>query len=121
MSGQHYQFELTVNPYDCLGVERGCRDMKKVRNAYKRKSIILHPDKNNGLTLTEFVQLNKSFLYLKTLIDEIKSAEKEFGFDVEEKLVQVKHSKEYRPERSQRVGDHKKPSVSFTKPISDTS
>jgi hypothetical protein len=66
-------FDLSINPYDCLGIPRNCIDEKILKNAYKAKSLVLNPENTNGLTKTEFSNLNKSYLYLKMLITRNKS------------------------------------------------
>ena len=67
---RYLDFDLEVNPYDFLGVKRGCRDLKEIKKAYHRKSLLLHPDKRKGNEL-DIATLNKCYIYLKTLCQEL--------------------------------------------------
>lgn len=62
--------DLHVNPYDFLGLKRGCKDLKEIKKAYHRKSLLLHPDKRKGNDY-DFATLNKCYIYLKTLCQEL--------------------------------------------------
>ena len=60
---------IQINPYDCLGVKRGCTDENEIRDAYNRKSVVLDPKNTNNLTRMEFLNLNKSYLYIKSRVN----------------------------------------------------
>lgn len=78
-------FNLDVNPYDYLEIKRGCRDLKEIKRAYRRKSLLMHPDKNNGAP-ADFSVLNKCFIYLKTLCDELDGKGTEFVTDLDDRV-----------------------------------
>lgn len=56
---------ITIDPYDCLGIEKGCTDEAIIKDAYKRKSVVLDPKNTNNLTRFEFFNLNKCYLQIK--------------------------------------------------------
>ena len=60
---------IQINPYDCLGVKRCCTDENEIRDAYNRKSVVLDPKNTNNLTRMEFLNLNKSYLYIKSRVN----------------------------------------------------
>jgi hypothetical protein len=82
-------FNLDVNPYDYLEIERGCRDIKEIKRAYRRKSLLMHPDKNNGKP-ADFSVLNKCFVYLKTLCEELAGKGTEHMYDLDERIRALK-------------------------------
>jgi len=61
---------IITDPYECLGVKKGCTDESVIREAFKRKSIILDPKNNGGLTIVEFYNLNKSYLQVKMYLQQ---------------------------------------------------
>lgn len=58
----------SFDPYQILGVEVGS-DTATVKRAYRKLSLIKHPDKNpdDPLAVTEFIQITKAYA---TLTDE---------------------------------------------------
>lgn len=62
-------FNLNFDPYECLGVSKNCSDFDLIKNAYKKKSFYLNPEKTNGVTKYEFSNLNKSYLFIKMQAD----------------------------------------------------
>ena len=70
---------IVIDPYDCLGIEKGCADENIIKEAYKRKSIILDPKNTNNLTKFEFFNLNKSYLQIKTNLKQSQSQDKYLG------------------------------------------
>lgn len=62
---------ITIDPYDCLGIEKGCTDENIIRDAYKRKSVVLDPKNTNNLTRLEFFNLNKSYLQIKSNLQQM--------------------------------------------------
>lgn len=61
---------INVDPYECLGVKRGCMDQKVLKEAFKVKSLVLDPELNGGATRAEFLNLNKSYLKIKEYIQQ---------------------------------------------------
>jgi hypothetical protein len=59
---------IEVDPYECLGVKKGCINEQDIKEAYKKKSFVLDPKNTNNLTRLEFLNLNKSYLYIKNQI-----------------------------------------------------
>ena len=59
----------SFDPYQILGVEptAGLKDIKK---AYRRLSLIKHPDKNpdDPLAVTEFIQITKAYTVPKLFV-----------------------------------------------------
>jgi hypothetical protein len=55
---------IVIDPYECLGIDKGCFDEQQIKEAFKKKSNILDPKNNNGVTRLEFINLNKSYLYI---------------------------------------------------------
>jgi hypothetical protein len=72
-NGKMKKMDLRVNPYDFLGVSRGCSDMKLITKAYHQKSLQLHPDKRKQSD--DFSTLNKCYVYLKTLVEELQKCQ----------------------------------------------
>jgi len=52
----------SFDPFQILGIEPGS-EMKDVKKAYRRLSLIKHPDKNpdDPLAVTEFIQITKAY------------------------------------------------------------
>lgn len=52
----------SFDPFQILGVEPGA-EMKDIKKAYRRLSLIKHPDKNpdDPLAVTEFIQITKAY------------------------------------------------------------
>lgn len=52
----------SFDPYQILGVDPGA-EMKDIKKAYRRLSLIKHPDKNpdDPLAVTEFIQITKAY------------------------------------------------------------
>jgi hypothetical protein len=55
---------IVIDPYECLGIDKGCFDEQQIKEAFKKKSNILDPKNTNGVTRLEFINLNKSYLYI---------------------------------------------------------
>jgi hypothetical protein len=53
-----------INPYDILGIHQ-LSDIDTIKKAYKKKALVLHPDKTNGRTEAEFKILVLSYKYAK--------------------------------------------------------
>src|SRR6478609_149128 len=73
MNNMH-AFDLNVDPYDFLGVKRGCKDLKEIKKAYRKKALQFHPDKRQGNDY-DFSTLNKCYIYIKTLCQELYGRE----------------------------------------------
>src|SRR6478609_5221325 len=73
MNNMH-AFDLNVDPYDFLGVKRGCKDLKEIKKAYRKKALQFHPDKRQGNDY-DFSTLNKCYIYIKTLYQELYGRE----------------------------------------------
>lgn len=78
-----------INPYDFLGIPENCNDTDTIKQAYKAKAKVLHPDKTNGRTEVEFKILMKCYLYATK---QVKQPEKQFH--------ELKQSHEYRGDQS---------------------
>lgn len=52
----------SFDPFQILGIEPGA-EMKDIKKAYRRLSLIKHPDKNpdDPLAVTEFIQITKAY------------------------------------------------------------
>jgi translocation protein SEC63 len=52
----------SFDPFQILGVDPGA-EMKDIKKAYRRLSLIKHPDKNpdDPLAVTEFIQITKAY------------------------------------------------------------
>ena len=99
------ELDLPVNPYDYLGVRRGCRDLKEITRAYHKKSRHLHPDRKQSLG-GDFSLLNKCYIYLKTIAQELEGTGEAYSADLEERMQMLKRQtgdeyEEYRQTSSQ--------------------
>ncbi len=56
--------KYNINPYDILEIDN-LSDMDTIKKAYKKKALVLHPDKTNGKTEAEFKILVLSYKYAK--------------------------------------------------------
>lgn len=56
--------KYNINPYDILEID-SLSDMNTIKKAYKRKALLLHPDKTNGKTEGQFKLLVLSYKYAK--------------------------------------------------------
>lgn len=56
--------KYNIDPYNVLGITP-MADMETIKKAYKRKAIVLHPDKTNGRTEAEFKILVLSYKHAK--------------------------------------------------------
>ncbi len=56
--------KYNIDPYEVLGIN-SMSDMNTIKKAYKRKAMVLHPDKTNGKTEAEFKILVLSYKYAK--------------------------------------------------------
>src|SRR4051794_21477038 len=83
--GRLEDFNLHVDPYKVLGVPRGCRDIKQIKHAYHKKSLQLHPDKRRGDEY-DFSTLNKCYIYLKTLCQEIHQTDETYKINLEDRM-----------------------------------
>lgn len=104
-SGRLEDFDLEVNPYDFLGLARGCKDLKEIKKAYHKKSMLLHPDKKKGNDI-DFSTLNKCYIYLKTLCQELYGIDDTAYTDAENRmrqLQQVRLDAERKYEKKRRV------------------
>lgn len=56
----------SFDPFQILGVEAGA-DMATIKRAYRKLSLIKHPDKNpdDPLAVTEFIQITKAYTVSK--------------------------------------------------------
>lgn len=88
MNSRLADFDLDVNPYDFLGVKRGCTDLKQITKAYHKKSLSLHPDKRKGHEY-DFSTLNKCYVYLKTLIQELHGTGAAYTENLEERMREL--------------------------------
>lgn len=59
-----------IDPYQVLDLPKGCRDMKKIKRAYRSKCLNSHPDK--GGNNMQFHVLKMCYLYLKALCQELE-------------------------------------------------
>lgn len=52
----------SFDPFQILGIEPGA-EIKDIKKAYRRLSLIKHPDKNpdDPLAVTEFIQITKAY------------------------------------------------------------
>lgn len=53
--------------YKILGIEETF-DKKVIKSAYRKRVLILHPDKNNKSTSQEFIELKKAYNYLMRVL-----------------------------------------------------
>ncbi len=53
--------------YKILGIEETF-DKKVIKSAYRKRVLILHPDKNNQSTSQEFIELKKAYSYLMRVL-----------------------------------------------------
>ena len=53
-----------IDPYKILNIQTDTNDLDIIKKAYKKKAVILHPDKTNGKTETEFVILSICYKYI---------------------------------------------------------
>jgi curved DNA-binding protein CbpA len=53
--------------YKILGIEETF-DKKVIKSAYRKRVLILHPDKNNKSTTHEFIELKKAYNYLMRVL-----------------------------------------------------
>jgi curved DNA-binding protein CbpA len=53
--------------YKILGIEETF-DKKVIKSAYRKRVLILHPDKNNQSTSQEFIELKKAYNYLMRVL-----------------------------------------------------
>lgn len=56
--------KYNINPYEYLGVDP-LSDINTIKKAYKKKAMVLHPDKTNGKTEAEFKILVLCYKYAK--------------------------------------------------------
>lgn len=56
--------KYNLNAYDILGID-SLSDMETIKKAYKKKAIIIHPDKTNGKTEADFKLLVIAYRYAK--------------------------------------------------------
>ena len=59
----------SFDPYQILGVEPAA-ELKDIKKAYRRLSLIKHPDKNpdDPLAVTEFIQITKAYTVPKYFV-----------------------------------------------------
>ena len=88
LNGRLADFDLEVNPYDFLNVPRGCTDLKLITKAYHKKSLLLHPDKRKGNEY-DFSTLNKCYIYLKTLIQELHGTGASYMENLEDRMREL--------------------------------
>lgn len=53
--------------YKILGIEETF-DKKVIKSAYRKRVLLLHPDKNNKSTSQEFIELKKAYNYLMRVL-----------------------------------------------------
>ena len=53
--------------YKILGIEETF-DKKVIKSAYRKRVLLLHPDKNNKSTSQEFIELKKAYNYLMQVL-----------------------------------------------------
>lgn len=53
-----------IDPYKILNLANNITDKNIIKNAYKKRALVLHPDKTNGKTETEFVILSICYKYI---------------------------------------------------------
>ena len=53
--------------YKILGIEETF-DKKVIKSAYRKRVLMLHPDKNNKSTSQEFIELKKAYNYLMRVL-----------------------------------------------------
>src|SRR6478609_5398414 len=123
-------FDLEVNPYDLLGVPRGCRDLKEIKKAYRKKSLLYHPDRGRDSKRpeTDFPTLNKCYIYLKTLCMELEG--EIYNVNPEDKMRDLRSQYEsrslpgdngYNGGSSRQSGTQKQRKPDFEKPVIDNS
>ena len=98
-TGRVQDFHLPVDPYVYLDIEKGCRDLRKIKHAYRKKSILLHPDKSQFKSGIEFDTLNKCYIYLKTLCKELEGTGLEYSRDLDERIQRLQNTRSVQTER----------------------
>lgn len=73
-----------INPYDILNITKSNSTYDIIRKAYKKKALILHPDKTQGKTEYEFKILHVCYKYLITKLEKQlnEDKKKEYYFDI---------------------------------------
>jgi len=123
-NGRLQDLDLDVNPYDFLEIPRGCRDLKQIKRAYQKKSLLLHPDRRRGNEYN-FSTLHKCYVYLKTLCQELHATGDAYQNDLESRMrsiqqVRLNAEQRYHRERSDpRLDERRDPSrnLDFTQQL----
>jgi curved DNA-binding protein CbpA len=113
-------FDYSVDPYEILGVEKGCKDVHKIKKAYKKKCLSLHPDRNSlsaSVSAAEFRTLNRCYLYLKTLCKEWEELSNANQKDYNSREVLEKRLNEYESSRSNDLPRDRNSSISMSMPM----
>ena len=92
-AGRVQDFNLDVDPYKFLGIQNNCRDMKEIKKAYRKKVMYLHPDKSNSRTTHDFSTLNKCYIYLKTLCQELQDVGSQYAEDLEDRMRNLRSNR----------------------------
>ncbi|KAJ3030987.1 hypothetical protein HDV00_008595 [Rhizophlyctis rosea] len=66
----------TIDPYQCLGLPRGCTDKRAVESAFREKSALPHPERTNGLTRREFATLQRWYETVQRNMEEATRRQK---------------------------------------------
>lgn len=68
--------EFGIDPYKILNIKDNCHDMKTIRKAYRKKILLYTTDHEKHTHLHELADIEKAYLYLKTLCREIEKMPK---------------------------------------------
>ncbi len=82
-----------INPYEILGILK-TQDLneKELRNCYKKRALVLHPDKTKGKTEIEFKILHICYKYLSSQLSQLEKNKQNYSTALRNK-TEVRHKK----------------------------
>lgn len=74
-------FSGEINPYEILGISKTNENLseKEIRNYYKKRALVLHPDKTKGKTEIEFKILHICYKYLVSQLEQVSQNKKKYA------------------------------------------
>ena len=110
---------LKVNPYEYMGLQQTC-DKSTLKNAYRRKVLEIHPDKNPGHEI-EFIQLNACYRYIKKRIEQKERYHTNLNNQQPLNSVQMEKMASKKRTVPQATDVPSRTKIDFQKPLVDTS